>query len=380
MAQADLVQRAKSLLDELAKNPRFAGSAEESEAMARCRVELEHAGFECQELPFEYSQWPGRWGPPIAAAFQAATVLIVAHMAVHHGPLSALVVGAALLIALMLASGDAKRRWTTRFPLQRATSANLEAKRGNPSVWLVAHIDSKSQTVPMLVRVASIVALVFIVALSFIVILLSLVGIGVVTPVWHVLALAAVLAALPAMFCFVGNKSNGSVDNVSGVVAVLLAAQAATAPRGLGVLITSGEELGLAGARDWAGAHSRAGGVHTRAAAAEPGIIVLNCDTVDDTGNWRCMHTSSRPKRIAAAAETIAGGMGVRLPMSRLIPGILADSVAFADLGIEAVTLSRGTLSTLARVHTGRDTSNTLTGVGAAEASALLSALAKELG
>ena len=373
MAQADLVQRAKSLLDELAKNRRFAGSAEESEAMALCRVELEHAGFECQELPFEYSQWPGRWGPPISAAFQAFTVLVVAHMAVHHGPRWALVVGAAFLIALMLASGDARRRWTRRFPLQRATSANLEAKRGNPSVWLVAHIDSKSQTVPMLIRVASTMLLTTIVALSFIVPLLSLIGLGVVTPVWHVLALLSVLTALPSIFCFIRNESNGAVDNASGVVAVLLAAQAATAPGGLGVLITSGEELGLAGAREWVRTQKPAG-------SAPSGIKVLNCDTVDDTGNWRCMHTGSRPKRIAAAAETIASAMGVRLPMGRLIPGILADSVAFADVGIEAVTLSRGTLSTLARIHTRRDTSNTLTGVGVAEASALLTALAKELG
>lgn len=373
MAQDDLVQRAKSLLDELAKKPRFAGSAEESEAMSVCRVELEHAGFVCQELPFEYSQWPGRWGPPISAALQAFTVLAVAHMAVHHGPLWALSTGAALLIALMLASGDARRRWTRRFPLQRATSANLEATRGNPSVWLAAHIDSKSQTVPMLVRVASGIALSAVVALSFIVPLLTVIGLGVVTPVWHVMALLAVLTALPAMFCFIRNESDGAVDNASGVVAVLLAAQAATAPNGLGVLITSGEELGLAGAREWVVATKPAG-------SAPSGIKVLNCDTVDDTGNWRCMHTGARPKRIAAAAETIAGAMGVRLPIGRLIPGILADSVAFADVGIESITLSRGTLSTLARIHTRRDTSNTLTGVGVAEASALLTALAKELG
>jgi hypothetical protein len=92
------------------------------------------------------------------------------------------------------------------------------------------------------------------------------------------------------------------------------------------------------------------------------------------------MYTGPRPKQIAAAAETIAGGLGVRLPVGRLIPGLLADSMAFADLGIEAVTLSRGTLSTLARIHTRRDTSNALGGNGAAEASVLLSALAKELG
>jgi hypothetical protein len=373
VAPAELVQRAKSLLDELARTPRFAGSAEESAARALCRGELERAGFECRELPFDYSQWPGRWGPPSAAAFQAFTILAVAHMAVHHGPLSALIVGAALVIALMLASGDAKRRWTAIFPLQRARSSNVEAKRGNPEVWLVAHIDSKSQTVPMLIRIASSVVLAIVTAASFVVILLSLVGVSFPRPVWHGLALAAVLGALPSVFCFVRNGSPGSLDNASGVVAVLTAVQSPSAPRDLGVLITSGEELGLAGARAWALAR-------VRATSAQPGIRVLNCDTVDDAGGWRCMYTGPKPERIAAAAETIAAGLGVRLPVGRLIPGILADSMAFADLGIEAVTLSRGTLSTLARIHTRRDNSNALTGSGAADAGVLLSALAKELG
>jgi Zn-dependent M28 family amino/carboxypeptidase len=190
--------------------------------------------------------------------------------------------------------------------------------------------------------------------------------------VWHLLAILAVLTALPSMLCFIRNDSNGAVDNASGVAAVLFAAHSESAPRDLGILITSGEELGLAGARAWLTAHAPA--------SAEPGLRVLNCDTVDDAGEWRCMYTGAKPKRIGAAAETIAGALGVRLPMRRLIPGILADSMAFADLGIEAVTLGRGTLTTLARIHTRRDTSNAFGGNGVAEASALLSALAKELG
>ena len=372
MAEADLVQRAKGLISELAQKPRFAGSAEESAARALCRAELERAGFECRELPFEYSEWPGRFGPPLAAAFQAITILVVAHMAVHHGPLAALVLGAALLTALIFASGDAKRRWTARFPLRRARSENLEAKRGNPIVWLVAHSDSKSQTVPMLIRIAGSIALAVVIASSFGVVLLALVGVPLIESVWHLLAILAVLTALPSMLCFIRNDSNGAVDNASGVAAVLLAAHSASTPRDLGVLITSGEELGLAGARAWAG-------VHARAVSAETGLRILNCDTVDGAGDWRCMYTGPRPKQIAAAAETIARGPGVRLHVGRLIPGILADSMAFADVGIEAVTLSRATLSTLARIHTRRDTSNALGGNGAAEASVLLSALAKEL-
>ena len=376
MAPPELVQRARSLLAELARAPRFAGSSEESEARRLCKAELERAGFECRELPFEYSEWPGRWGPPIAAAFEAFTILAVAHMAVHHGALSALAVGAVMLVALMFASTDVKRRWIARFPLERARSTNLEARRGEPRVWLVAHLDSKSQTVPILVRIASSVVLGIVMVLSLIVLLLSLVGVSFPAMIWHAIALVAVLGALPSMLCFVRNHSNGAVDNASGVVGALLASQSDAAPRDLGVVITSGEELGLAGARAWA---LSALPLSVGQPAAKPEISILNCDTVDEAGHWRIMYTGKRPDRIMAAAETIAGAQGVRVRAGRLIPGILADSMVFADRGLKAVTVARGTLKTLARIHTRRDNSNTLTGNGAAEASAILSALAKEL-
>jgi hypothetical protein len=386
MAPPELVQRARSLLTELARAPRFAGSNEESEARQLCKAELERAGFECRELPFEYSEWPGRWGPPIAAAFQGFTILVVAHMAVHHGALSALAVGAAMLVALMFASTDAKRRWIARFPLERARSTNLEARRGDPRVWLVAHLDSKSQTVPILIRIASSVVLAIVTVLSLIVLLMSLVGVSFPAMTWHAIALAAVLGALPSMLCFVQNQSNGAVDNASGVVAALLASQSDSAPRNLGVVITSGEELGLAGARAWAlsalpfpAEQTSALPFSSAQVSAKPEISILNCDTVDEAGQWRCMYTGTRPDRIMAAAETIAGALGVRVRVGRLIPGILADSMVFADRGLKAVTVARGTLKTLARIHTRRDNSNTLTGNGAAEASAILSALAKEL-
>jgi hypothetical protein len=367
MADAELLKRAKTLLDQLSATPRFAGSPEEAKARAICREELERAGLSCRELPFEYSQGPGRWGPPIAAAFQAATILLVGHMAVHHGALAALVVGAVLVCALIWASSYVKRRGIAGFPLQRATSINLEATRGKPVVWFVAHIDSKSQTVPILVRIASSVLLAIISALALVVILLSLVGVQVAPSVWHVLAIAAVVAALPSIFCFVRNESRGALDNASGVATVLMASQLASAVQNLGVLITSGEELGLAGARVWA-------------SRATPGLLVINCDTVDDSGGWRCMYNGPRPARIAAVAETIAARLRFKLAVGRMIPGILADSMAFADRGIESVTVGRGRLSTLARIHTRRDTSNALTGSGVVEGAAVLSALAKELG
>jgi putative aminopeptidase FrvX len=219
----------------------------------------------------------------------------------------------------------------------------------------------------MLLRIGSSVAVTAVLGVALIVLSLAIVGIETGQRMWSGLEVAGTVVALPALFCFVKNDSCGAVDNASGVVAVLLAAQSSSAPSNLGILITSGEELGLAGARIWA---------H----AAPPASRILNCDTVDDRGGWRFMQTGAQRQTLAAAAEAVAGRLGVSVKVGRLIPGILADSIAFSDLGIEAATLSRGTLSTLARIHTRRDTSNTLTGKGAAEASALLSALAKELG
>ncbi|HEX2692502.1 MAG TPA: hypothetical protein VHL12_00505, partial [Gemmatimonadaceae bacterium] len=116
MSDEALRDRARALVQALSRTPRFAGSAEESNARALCRAELERAGLSCVEQVFEYSQWPGRWGIPAAAAVQLATILLVTRMAVMRGPLAGLILGGALLVVLLLASGDAKRRWVRLFP------------------------------------------------------------------------------------------------------------------------------------------------------------------------------------------------------------------------------------------------------------------------
>jgi len=366
MADVELVQRAKSLLDKLCETPRFAGSVEEERARAVCRTELEAAGFDCRDRVFDYSQWPASWGPPLSAAVIAATIVISARIAKDGRPLLALAIGGGIVAALFLIDGYARRRWITHFPAQRARSTNLEASRGSPRVWLVAHLDSKSQTVPMLMRIAGSIALAMVLAASALLLLVAIVGIDLSNAVWNALQVAAIIAALPGVGCLVRNDSAGAVDNASGVVATILAAASQTAPSDLGVLITSAEELGLAGARSWA-------------PTAPSGSIFLNCDTVDDRGDWRVMYTVARPPLLAAAASRVAVRAGLRLPVTRLIPGILADSMAFADRGLETLTVSRGTLGTLGRIHTRRDYSNSMTGKGVAEASVLLSALAKEL-
>jgi hypothetical protein len=132
------------------------------------------------------------------------------------------------------------------------------------------------------------------------------------------------------------------------------------------VLITSGEELGLAGAVAWA-------------RKAPDQLVILNCDTVDEAGAYRCMYTV-QPTRLVEATLTAARRLGVEVKLGKMIPGIMADSMAFSNRWRwSAITLSRGTLATLARIHTSGDNSERLTGEGAATASTLLTAIATEL-
>lgn len=339
---------------------------EEASARARCRAELEQSGFACREIEFAYSQWPGRWGPFHIALAQAVTIVLVARTAMQWGALVALVIGAAIASGLFLLLGDAKRRWTTDFRLMRSRSKNLEATKGDPILWLVAHIDSKAQTIPMLFRIAGSIAQGVIAAITLLMLVAAIAGFVPADKSWMALQIAAVLAAIPTLLCWIRNDSKGAVDNASGVAAVLLAARELNAVDNLGVLITSGEELGLAGARVWAGTARRE-------------LRVVNCDTVDDHGSWRCMYSGKRPALLTTAVETSASGLGFKFGVGRMIPGILADNIAFTDIGIDAVTISRGTLSTLARIHTRRDNSTALTGKGAADAARLLSDLARHL-
>jgi len=368
VATEQLRERCKALLEQIAAAPRFAGSSNERRARDLCRSQLRAAGFSCHERAFEYSRWPAMWGSPLASIAQLLGTLLLAWMATRRGAAAALLTVGAFLPVLWLASRWVRTHGTARLPWLSASATNLEAVRGEPGAWLVAHLDSKSQTIPMLWRIAGTVAASAVSAAAIIVALLQLAGVSSVGRLWASIAAAAVVAALPGMLCFVRNASSGAVDNASGVVAVVLAAEELSrASLPVGVLITSAEELGLAGARAW-----------TSTRSGKP-TMMINCDTVDDGGRWYCMYTGDRPAALVAAVNATALRLGVDLTTRPLLPGILADSVAFADAGLESVTISRGNLRTLARIHTRGDNSALMTAAGAADASLFLTALVTEI-
>lgn len=321
-------------------------------------------GFEVSEHSFSYSALPGRWATPLMGATAVATVLAAGHVGARgHGARALTILVAA---AVLLAAGGQwlARRGVLRLPLQRRRGVNLWGERGAPRVWLVAHLDSKSQPVPIVVRAAGIAATCVVWLAAVGLALAQMAGVSV-DALWTPVAVASIVAGLPVLASTVGDRSPGALDNASGVAAVLAAAELLPRDLPLGVVLTTAEELGLAGVRAWA--------------AGRPPAIALNCDGVDDTGALLVMYSGAPPARVLGALTRGADHHGAAIRVSYLLPGVLTDAVALTDAGWEAATLSRGSLRTIARIHTPADARDALSGDGAALAARLLASAATEL-
>lgn len=351
----------------IAREPRGAGTEGERRAQNYAAAVLRDAGFTVSLEPFEYSAFPGRFGTPAGGTAAWLAVLASCWLATGadapRASSAALLAGLALLgVAVRHLLGDA----VVTLPWLRASAGNLVARQGSaePRVWLVAHLDTKSQPVPSALRVAGVTALAIGVALALVAAVLQLAGPSPRT-LWWIAAGLSTLGALPVMASVVGNRSDGAVDNASGVAAVLAAAQALPAQHAVGVLLPSAEELGMAGARAW-----------VRARGGRTGIAI-NCDGVDDQGELTIMYSRSKP----LALIDLLGRHAEQRPHVRRMPlGLLTDSVAFADAGWQTVTVSRGSLRTLARVHSRRDSLRALRGDGIDAVSSMLARSAAELG
>ena len=372
---SELAREAKELIDRFAAEPRFAGSDSENRFRDECESRLERLGFTARREEFTYSQLPAKLGPFICGSLFAAGMYLSGHLASSHRAARLGIAVALLSVALTWAAGALLLRSTLTLPVMRARSTNLIATRGiaEPRVWLIAHTDSKSQTIRMLIRIGSILAawMLFILAIGTMIAQMSRypVAMGLpddLLPVESgVAAMLCSLAILPVALCFIGNESRGALDNASGVAAVLLALEQISPEKNIGVLFTSAEELGLAGARAFIGSHDTRG-------------IALNCDTIDDHGSFVCM-TPDRKSATAAALARAGTAAGNRVKIRSMIPGILTDSIPFSRAQWDAVTLSRGNLRTLSAVHTSGDEPGRINGAGIALAARLIAATIEEL-
>ncbi len=351
MAREALAREAKELIDRIAATPRAAGSEDEARARATCAELLRRKGFTVTEEEFVYSAFPGRWAVPLLGLLSLFWfVAIGAALNSRRG--EAVAAGVPFLVLLpALVYMVTRTIPESRLMGRRAT--NLVAIRGEaPTIWLMAHLDSKSQPVPMLVRIAAIIvvssAMVLAIAGGF-----TAREYQVGKLFWILVCVSGGAGSLAMILSGVGNRSQGAIDNASGVAAALLTASELPSGTPAGVLLTSAEELRLQGARAWVRGHS------TLPARA------INFDGIDHVGTLTCMAKRGSP--LAARLRTSAEDVGVRMRFRRVLPGIMVDALALGAAGWDAVTISKGNLSTLARIHTPGDSPQRLNGTGVAE-------------
>lgn len=283
----------------------------------------------------------------------------------------ALVVAAATLMLAVIVRGI--ERGYFRAARCRGEVRNIEARRGTPRVWLVAHSDSKAQALSLRARVLAVGAIAAGAAALATALVLRLGDApfgwlpAVAVPV-PLLAGAALLSRSTPT-----DDSPGAVDNASGVIAVLAALEALGDRDDVGVLVTGAEEFGMAGARAWTAGASRS-------------APFVNFDGIDSRGAYRVMVHRARSDR--GLGRALADGIAAELRLARhpvrvgrLPPGVLVDGVVLARAGMPGVTVSRGDWSTLGVVHTRSDAPGRLDPDAAVQAGrAVAAALRRHLG
>ncbi len=375
---AEEVAAAQAMLDQLGSRPRPAGSEAEAAARAHAQRHLESLGFTVTAEPFAYSAFPGRWATSLSGVAAMGVIGVAGHLGAMGSPGSALTVLGVGTALIGLTAAWMARRGVLDAPAMRREGINLVARRPSdadqpqggaeshtePAVWLMAHLDSKSQPVPILVRAAAItLSAVLFVAAG---ILAAAQAFGVAgAEWWPALTVATWVALLPVAASVVAARSDGTIDNASGCAAVLLAANRLATDSAVGVILTSAEELGLAGGRAFARQHRPA--------------TCINCDGVDDDGRWTAMYTGSTPTALLDAASRAASRTSIAVQPRRLLPGVLVDGVALADAGWQVITISHGSVATLGRIHTRRDSRARLRGDAIAAAAMLIATTVEEV-
>ena len=336
---------ARELLARIAV-PRLPGSAALGCVESMLMDALRGHGFAVTATTFTATSAPLDAAGALGAGVGWVAVLLVPLLVAPAPGWSVTVVAVAAIFAVALVAHGIERGHI-RAARRSGAVRNIEARRGTPRLWLVAHSDSKGQGYSLRTRVLAVGAIALGVAGVAVGLVLRLTG----PPLGWV---PAMLACLPLLIggavlsrSAPTDLSPGAVDNASGVIAVLAAIEALRDRADVGVLITGGEEYGMAGARLWSDSTARA-------------APFVNFDGIDSRGAYRVTVHAAGAERNAARA--LADAVATELRAGRCVarvgslpPGVLVDGVVLARAGMPGVTVMRGDWSTLGVVHTERD-------------------------
>jgi len=342
---------------------RAAGTEGEEKAGRTIAEILKGLGYEVKEEKFSILFPPWTWTK--GAPFFSALFLFIVWMTFAEMAWVSLLFSILYLLGLIcweriwfwaggrFVSNDLSRGWRQSGNI----SACLPAGREGRVLYLMAHYDSKSQTFNLYLRT-----------------ILYLIG-GISGGLFSLWAGAYALSGrmgipetrIPAVFVasfllslavnllFLfsrsGNRSEGALDNASGVGVLLEAASRWSVERVKGIdlrfVFTGAEEMGLLGSlmymRRWG-----------KTMAVENARLI-NIDSVGKEGKIRVCSTGRAGRRWVGEILRFARDRGLALRPLRFHKGVMMDHLPFARLGIPSVSFT--SISTEGwHLHSSRDT------------------------
>lgn len=384
------LQYAKSI-----SRPRLVGSEGEKFVAKYLVDKFKSYGFEIAEQEFVFSTG---WQIGQGVLFIALGLLLsVSYLTYKTSPLLASVLSvftllgalsSHLLIRKMLslsvaASDRSPTRWVSRILFWLGTklkSSNIIARfklsevekaHNRPSLYLLAHYDSKSEAIgiPLVVRIILIViAMLGAVVISLMFILFGLqqeiasskwIG-GIITALYFMTMASAVLLLL---FRGTTNKSPGAIDNASGVgillhLAEIISQQKETFKKlDVTFVATGAEEFGLMGAFAFCQAHEE------ELRQRKGNVYFLNFDGPGvDGGVYAISGIGLMPefpqegKNLQSMIKTIGQEHGLGVHTLPIVAGAMFDHFPFRMEGLDAVSLAVISTKSLTVVHSSKDT------------------------
>ncbi len=257
--------------------------------------------------------------------------------------------------AISVHNGDCFASFDSAAAARSCRSARDARNDETPHLYLVAHYDSKSQRMPLVMRMT-----LFMLAISAGLILVVLTLFDVSTVLRLPIGLLALASAVPLLLLDVGNTSPGAIDNASSVGLILHLAELLAQRTDwqdklqMTLLIPSAEEMTLMGSVAYVTAHEAL----LRDQAERGGLRVLNFDGVGVDGDLyfiggsRQRQNGDRINLLTCVQDACAE---LHLPLKRFgFIGALFDHIPFAQRGFDAISLI--TVGRASRsVHTPQD-------------------------
>ena len=358
--------------------PRKVGSGEDEQVAREIEVRLRGWGWHVERQPFTFSTA----SEVFLKLFVLTSMLLVVTLLLSHDRVVAvlLVVLVVLFMPLQrvvqaraLERNGRGLKWGRRYttanlvarPSLRASSAKQSSGRTEiasslsfdsaasrlrsgcaprnddlPELYLVAHYDSKSQRMPLVVRIT-----LFMLAIIAGLILVVLTLFDVPTVLYLPIGLLALAAALPLLLLDVGNTSPGAIDNASSVGLVLHLAELLAQRNDcqdklqITILIPSAEEMTLMGSVAYVTAYEAQLCEQTR----RGGLHVLNFDGVGVDGDLYYVggsHQRQNGDTMNLLTQVQGACAELHLPLKRFgFIGALFDHIPFAQRGFDALSL-----------------------------------------